>query len=246
MANIDIPLPEALTKALTPPACVDLRLPKPKLPKITLPTGGTIKGIADVTAGIPNDCSMNFNIALQLAPMMASMECLLKVLKFISVIKEILTNFNPVTAVGDTLTALDDLKDCLLVPTPVIMIPFLRDLLAMLAKMLRCAAQALKSVIQILDGLSLDIADAQMNGNDALLAQLECAKENAELAMEGAMMSLEPVLVLLSLAEPFLGIAGREVKIGPFVSDGTLDGMKSLLETIETAATLLESIAEAL
>ena len=81
---------------------------------------------------------------------------------------------------------------------------------------------------------------------NASAAQVQCAQENAQLAMDGTMVSLEPVMVLLKLAAPFLEIAGQSVAIGPFVSDGTLDGMKSMLESIDTAATTLESVAEAL
>ncbi len=253
MANIDIPLPDAVTKALTPPPCVDLRLPKPSIPQIRLPTGGRIKAINDITKGIPNDCSANFNIALQLAPMMVSMECLLKVLKFVGVLIGVFDELKGgnVTAIpgglGKIAEAGADLATtCALVPTPVIMLPFVKDLLLMLAKMLRCAAGALKSAIEILDGIELDLDSAKTNGNDELLAQLECAKENAELARDGAMIALEPITVLLSIAGPFLEIAGISVAIGPFVSDGSLDSLKAVLEGIETAALLLESVAEAI
>ena len=85
MPTIDIPLPEALHGGAGRAQCVDLSLPKPNLPELRLPTGGTIKGVADITKGIPSDCSMNVNLALQIAPIMASMECLLKVLKFLGV-----------------------------------------------------------------------------------------------------------------------------------------------------------------
>lgn len=112
--------------------------------------------------------------------------------------------------------------------------------------MLRCAAQTLRSAIEILDGIELDLEAARTAGNGELLAQLECAKENAELARDGAMVSLEPVMVLLSLASPFMELAGQSVAIGPFVSDGSLDSLKSVLESIETAATLLQSIAESI
>jgi hypothetical protein len=126
------------------------------------------------------------------------------------------------------------------------MLPFVKDLLAMLAKMLHCAAQTLRSAIEVLDGIELDLASAKTNGNDELAAQLQCAQENAQLAMDGAMVSLEPVMVLLELASPFLEIAQQSVAIGPFVSDGTLDSMKSVLESIDSAATLLQSVSDAI
>jgi hypothetical protein len=250
MATIDIALPASVTKALTPPKCVDLRLPKPGIPQLRLPTGGTIKGIADITKGIPNDCSMNFNIALQLAPIMASMECLLKLLKFVGIVVELLKNMtNPlavVSGIPKIIEAAKELAPCIALPTPIVMVPFVKDLLLMLAKMLRCAVGALKSAVETLDGLELDLANAEQNGNDGLLQQLECAKENASLALDGTMVALEPVMVLIDLAKPFLSIANQSISIGPFASDGSLDSLKALLEGIETAATTLQSIAEAI
>ena len=54
MATIDIPLPAELTDALRPPICLDLRLPMPSAPELTLPIGGTLQGVADITRGTPN------------------------------------------------------------------------------------------------------------------------------------------------------------------------------------------------
>src|SRR5262249_61874416 len=83
MAKIDVTLSADIQDQLALPPCVDLRLPQAKLPQIRLPTGGSIKGIADLTKGIPSDCSLNFSLAVQLAPIMASIECLVKVLALI-------------------------------------------------------------------------------------------------------------------------------------------------------------------
>lgn len=252
MATIDVPLPAELTKLLTPPKCLDLNLPKPGKTELKLPTGGRIKPIPDITKGIPTDCGMNFNLALQMAPIMASMECLLKILKFISAVKNALeTAKNPPEipkAIGDLLAAIDEVMDCvnMVIIPPLNMIPFVKSLLLMIARMLRCTAQALRSAIEIMDGITLDLKTAQEDGNDALSQQLECAKENAQLAMDGTMVSLEPVMILIEIAEPFLGIAGVSVEMPQIASDGTLDGMKSALETIETVAQTLEDIANAL
>lgn len=252
MTNIDIPLPDSVTRTLAAPICLDLRLPKPDIGQVRLPTGGHIKAITDITKGIPSDCSVNFNIALQLAPIMASMECLLKVLKFagvlIGVMKDISGGALPdvLPGLGKIAKAGEELMPCVGMALGLGVPLFIKDLLLLLAKMLRCAAQALRGAIEVLDGIDLDIASAKTEGKDELLAQLECAKENAELARDGAMVSLEPVMVLLSLASPFLEIGGKSVAIGPFASDGSLDSLKSVLESIETAATLLQSIAEAI
>jgi hypothetical protein len=252
MATIDIPLPSELTELLTPPKCLDLNLPKPGKTELKLPTGGTIKPIPDITKGIPTDCGMNFNLALQMAPIMASMECLLKMLKFISAVKSALEAAkNPPDipkAISDLLKAIEDVMPCvnMVIVPPLNMIPFVKSLLLMIARMLRCTAQALRSAIEIMDGISLDLKTAQEDGNDDLAQQLECAKENAQLAMEGTMVSLEPVMILLDIAKPFLEIAGVSAGVPQIASDGTLDGMKSALETIETTGQTLEDVANAL
>jgi len=252
MATIDITLSDELQELITPPKCLDLELPKPEIPQLTLMTGGSIKAITDITKGIPSDCAANFNLALQLAPIMASMECLIKLLKFVGIVVEILKSMtNPgavVSGIPKIIDAAVDLKDCILVPTPAIMIPFVRDLLKLLAKMLRCASEALLSAVQLMDGIALDMLTAQQDGNDDLLQQLECAQENAQTAMNGTMVSLEPVLVLLELASPFLEIAGvpLPIEIPPIASEGSLDDMKSAVETMATVAQTLDDIAEAL
>lgn len=260
MSSIDITMSEGLKAALTPPKCVDLRLPKPGKTELKLPTGGTIKPIPDITKGIPTDCSMNANLAIQIAPIMASMECLLKVLDFLNVIVKVITKIaDPKVLPPDKLTtvigALPDMaeKGAALMPCinmviapPLNIIPFVKSLLLLLAKMLRCSAQTLRSAIEVLDGIGLDFASAQQAGNDALMQQLECAKENAQLAMDGAMTSLDPVMILMEIAGPFLELAQVSLEIPQIASDGTLDGLKTALETIETTAQMMEDIANGL
>lgn len=260
MSTIDISMSEGLTAALTPPKCLDLRLPKPGKTELKLPTGGTIKPIPDITKGIPTDCGMNFNLALQIAPIMASMECLLKVLDFLGVVVKVITKCAdpkvlPPEKLTTVLGALPEaaekgaaLMPCInmVIAPPLNIIPFIKSLLLMMARMLRCTAQALRSAIEVLDGIALDFGSAQQDGNDALMQQLECAQENAQLAMEGAMVSLDPVMILMDIAGPFLELAGVSLEIPQIASDGSLESMKTALEGIETFAQTLEDIASAL
>ena len=260
MATIDITLSDELQAALTPPKCLDLRLPKPGKTELKLPTGGTIKPLPDITKGIPTDCSMNFNLALQMAPIMASMECLFKVLAFLGVVVELIVKIadpkvlppSKLTAVVEALPKLAEkgmeLMPCInmVILPPLNLVPFIKSLLLMIARMLRCTAQALRSAIEILDGIGLEMLTAQEAGNDALAQQLECAKENAELAMAGSMASLEPVMLLLDLAKPFLALAGIPVEVPPIASGESLDAMKSALESIETVGQTIEDIANGL
>ena len=67
MVDIDIPVSESLQKALQPLSCSDIRLPLPRPLKVELPFGGSLQAFVDMSKGIPNDCSMNFNLMVQIA-----------------------------------------------------------------------------------------------------------------------------------------------------------------------------------
>lgn len=254
MPTLDIPLPESLTKALEEPRCLDLKLPKPNIGKLTLPTGGTIKGIADITRGIPSDCSMNVSLMLQIAPIMASMECLLKVLKFIGTLIKVfdsLKNAAPQDIPGGFVKIVEagaDLTDCIQMGLGLTLPPFIKDLLKLIIAVIKCALQALKSVVDMLDGLELEIASATQNGNDALAAQLECAKENGMLAAQGAMQAIDPIATILAIAEPFFSIApGAPTITFPALASGEdLDSLKSVIDTLDQLVLTLQGIVDAL
>lgn len=252
MPTLDIPLPESLTAALAAPKCLDLSLPKPNLPSLTLPSGGKIQAICDITKGIPSDCSMNVNLMLQIAPIMASMECLLKVLKFLAKLVEAFKSAtNPpkiLTAISDIVAAGEDLIPCFGMPLGLTIPPFIKDLLLLIAKMLKCIVQALKSVVDLLDGLELEISSAAQNGNDALAAQLECAKENGMLAAQGAMMAIDPIATVLEIAGAFFSLMpGAPTIVLPSLAGvEDLDAMKTAIETLEQVVLTIEGIAEAI
>jgi hypothetical protein len=252
MPTLDIPLPDALTEALASPKCIDLSLPKPNLPTLTLPSGGKIQAICDITKGIPSDCSMNVNLMLQIAPIMASMECLLKVLKFLAKLIEVFKNAtNPpalISGLGDIVKAGEDLIPCFGMPLGITIPPFIKDLLLLIIKMLKCIVQSLKSVVELLDGLELEISSAAQNGNDALAAQLQCAKENAMLAAQGSMMAIDPIATVLEIAGAFFALmpGAPTIALPSLAAVEDLDAMKTAIGTLEEVILVLEGIVEAL
>ena len=243
MATIDIALPDDLMQALTPPACLDLELPQPDMSELTLPIGGSLQGVADLTRGVPTQCSMDFSLILQLAPMMASMQCLLKILKFFGD----LINVSPLELPTAFLDGLSALEECTNMVLPLGMFCFVRDLLLLIARTLRCAIQALESVLALLSGLELQIGLAQQAENADLLAALKCAQDNASSAAAGTMQSLQPITVLLSLADPFLKIAKVDLNLTlpSAIPASDLHGMQSMLADLSTAVQTIEQIAEA-
>ncbi|CAB3778766.1 hypothetical protein LMG28614_00722 [Paraburkholderia ultramafica] len=254
MADIDIKLPDAIQQQLAIPLCVDLRLPKPTLPQIRLPTGGTIQGIADLTKGIPSDCSLNFSLALQLAPIMGSIECIVKVLALITPLIDVVKGLGPppdgpklLKAIPEFLKAADAMKRCLLVPTPFAMFPFVKDILALIIAMLRCLVQQLRSIIKTLGELELSIAAATRAGNTQLLSALQCARENQQTALESTMQGVEPVKVLLTLARPFLDIAQvPDITIPPLAPTADLTALTGTLNTLQSVLQTLQAIVDTL
>jgi hypothetical protein len=254
MATIDIALPDELTQALTPPSCIDLSLPSVGSATLNLPTGGSLQGMADFTRGIPTDCSMNINLMLQLAPMMASMQCLLKVLKFIGVviglIKGATLPTDLITAIPKIVSAADDLLQCLEIVIPLGPIcTFVKDLLLLISTMILCVVKELESILNILSGLQLQISIAEANGNTDLLVALNCAQQNAQTSADATMQSMEPIVVLLSLAGTFIELSGAPVNIPAIpsaVPSSDLAAMQTLLSDLGEVATVMKEVAEAL
>lgn len=254
MTTIDIPIPDAVRQQLAMPRCVDVRLPKPKIPQLRLPTGGSLKGVADLSKGIPSDCSLNFSLALQVAPIMASIECLVKVLKLIKPLIDVVEGLkelpNPSKVIGAIPAFLDAAKElapCLLVPTPAVMLPFVKDILALIIKLLGCLLQQLESVAKLMGRLELRIASARSSGNTALLDSLECARENAINSAGAAMQGIEPVAVLLELAGPFMGIAGVDPIVLPsLASPEDAAALNDVIATLRSIVDALQAVVDAL
>jgi hypothetical protein len=249
--TIDIPLPPELEELLKQPVCVPL--PEPGKAQITLPTGGTIKGLVDVTKGIPDDCSLTFSLVLPMLTFLGNFECLFKILKLIQPLIDVVKGLGPPpdpiklgSAIPNFLKAAEELTPCLLVPTPAAMVPFVRDLLCLVIKLLNCIVGLLKSITGVLGGLALQIQSAQAAGNTELLAALECSQKNAQTSVQHVFSALDPILLLLSLAEPFLGIAGvNPIKIPALASPDDLEKMQDTVNTLEELVKTLQLAAKA-
>ena len=81
----------------------------------------------------------------------------------------------------------------------------------------------MKSLISLIQGLSIQFEAAQ--GNDQLLANLECARENAQKSANSQLMAVEPVIIILELVAPILEIA----QVGP-IEVPTLGGVEGVEE----------------
>lgn len=247
MPTIDIPLPAELQEKLSQPVCIPL--PEPGSVKIALPTGGTIQALADITKQIPDDCTLSFTLALQLGPFLANIDCLLKVMKVIQplvdLVKALSTgNIAKVPEPAEKfITAVEPLVQCIADFSGGVF-GFVRDLLCLIAKLLHCIADQLKSLASVLGGLALQIQSAKASGNAELQAALECAQQNGQVSARHLYSAVEPVLVLLSMAEPLLGMAGvNPIQTPAMASPEDVQGIQTLATTLEELSKTLKLAA---
>jgi hypothetical protein len=254
MPYMDITVEPDLAAAFNIPPCSELSLPGPTPLKIHLPTGGTMSAFADISKGIPTDCSMTFSLMLQIAPFLAVSECLLKLLKLIKPLIDVIKSLGPppdllklANSIPEFLQAANELLPCLLVPTPLNILPFIRDLLCLIIRVLTCFTSQMRSIIAIMQGLQIKLNLAQNSGNLDLITTLQCAQDNANTQAQHLMASLEPVGVLLSLAGTMFDIAGVQTIQLPSVGSQTdLASLNTLVEDIQTATAAIQVVADAL
>lgn len=244
-----IPIKVDLQESFGLPPCADMGLPKPSPMKLSLPAGGTLTALSDISKGIPNDCSMSFNLMLQLAPLLGSMECLLKILKLLKPLIDIIKGlpFPDPSIIAKFIEAAADLAPCLAIPTPVAMLPFVKDVLNLILKMLRCFLSQMKSVLGVMKGLGPQIQLAQESGNDALLKTLQCSQENAQTNADHAMQSLEPIRAILDMLAPIFDIAQIPAVSIPTLDAGAdVDALQQAVDSIQTATDVIQGIVDKL
>jgi hypothetical protein len=249
MPNIDIPVSADLQKMFDLPPCEEIKLPQPAPISIQLPTGGSLKAFTDISKGIPTDCSMTLSVLLQVAPFLASIECLVRVLKLLKPLIDIVKGlpFPPVKAVSDFIEAATDLAPCLLVPTPAAMIPFVRDILCLILKVLKCFVGQMKTIAGLMGGLAIQLKLAQDGGNSELEQALQCAQENAATSAQHLTQSIEPITALLDLVGPFMAIAGIDpIQMPTPGSQTDVDALNKLVETMETVVNTIQGVVDGL
>jgi hypothetical protein len=249
MAKFDIPVPEKLKEVLAPPRCLDFKLPPPQKLTVQLPSGASLTALNDLGKGIPNDCSLIFSLMLQIGPLLGSMECLLKMLKVIKTLSDIVNNLPlpPFKAIKDFGEAVAELAPCFLMLTPAGMIPFVRDILCLILKLLRCLIGQLKTIVQLLSGLTIQLESARAAGNDDLVATLECSRENALTSIQHLLQAFGPVSGLFDLAGPFMSIAGVQAIQLPELSNRTdIDSINETLGTLQAVVDTVQGVVDTL
>jgi hypothetical protein len=251
MPDLDVAISADLQDFLQIPPCSALKLPNPRPLKITLPGGATLSAFSDLSKGIPTDCSLTFSLLLQVAPFLASIECLVKVLKFVKAFFDALNGVKPTevpSAILSIVKSAGEVVDCALAfTTPKGLIDFIHDLLCLIIKVLNCFLGQMKTLAGILGGIAVRLNDAQAAGNAELVATLECARDNALIQAGQMTASIEPIGLLLGLAGDLMRIAQfPPIAIPPLVAPTDLDGLNQVIQTIQGVVATLEAVVEPL
>ena len=250
MAEVDIPVPDELKEALSAPKCIDLSLPPPKKLSLQLPSGLTLSSMADAGKNIPNDCSLTFSLMLQVAPLMGSMECVLKILKLLKPLSEAVTSPPPTPAlIKDIVEAVADLAPCFLMLTPAGMIPFVRDLLCLVLKVLNCLIGQLKTTLDFMNGLAIKLekAEAKNPPDQEQIESLKCAQQNVLTSAGHLMQGIEPVQAILDLAGPFMSIAGvAQIKLPALGSAEDTEQLSKAVDSLQDITATIQQIVDTL
>lgn len=250
MSSIDISVSADVQAMFELPKCSDLKLPMPSAPKITLPTGAVIKAVADISKGIPTDCSANFSLMLQLSPLLASMECLLRILKLLGALVNVIKGlpFPPVKAIKDFIAAATEMAPCLTLPINIPpLVLMVHDILCLILKSLHCLVSGLGTVIRTMKGLSIQLQIAEKENNQELLLSLQCAQENAQISSQHLMQSVEPITALMGLVTPIMQLAGLPPIELPAIGGGTdVAALEKVVTTLEDVIKTLTDVVEGL
>lgn len=215
MVNIDIPVSPALQTALEPLSCSVIELPHATPLKVELPFGGSMNAFVDMSKGIPNDCSMNFNLLLQMAPLLAALDCPMKILKLLKPLIDIIKavpSLDPIKigeAMPEFLDAALDVSACFVAFAKVPLM--VMDILRLIRSVLNCLLGQLETLRNLMNGLALRFGEAE--GNPDLLATLDCAQKNANAQAAALTSSIDPIAGILALVTTIAGIAGMQLDI---------------------------------
>jgi hypothetical protein len=190
---------------------------------------------------------------MQIGPFLASIECLVKVLKLIQPLIDVikaLPNLDAIAlgkAVPKFLEAVPPVLDCVVSFTPLGLIPFIRDLLCLILKVLKCFLGQMKSILKIMEGTALQITIAESSGNAELLQSLQCAQNNAMMQANHLTSSLEAVGVILDLAGDLMQIVGvQPIKLPTLGSQADLDSLKQVVQTIQGVVATIQIVVDVL
>jgi hypothetical protein len=199
--------------------------PSNSAPAIQLPNGGRLLGFTNPHPP-SNECSGITNLQTQVAPLIVSMSCQLKILKLLKPLIDIIHGLPapPVGALEEFSKAAIDLAPCLLIPTPSGLLPFVHDLLCMEIRSLNCLLESLQSAV------GQPGADLSSDSKPLVRSILD---------------SYQPIVGTLNLATEFFETAGLALPEAPVLGNGTdLASVSTDQSAILAFMSRLQSVAD--
>jgi hypothetical protein len=213
--------------------CVEVKKPEPLT--VSLPFGGELRSMIDISQGPPSDCALAHSLMLQLTPMLAGFACVLNA-----------------TNAGKVLDSIENMSDCLDIvlkpPCPIVVM--VRDILKLILAYINCMIEAVESLLNFQVGLDLNAA----NGNPVLLDTLVCAQNNAQASIDTLNQGMQGIQPLIELMNICLGVVGQDPIELPDLSAATpsaadllagadpLAPVKSVRDALQTALDVLEKV----
>jgi hypothetical protein len=188
--------------------------------------------------GAPTDCKLTFNLLLQLAPLLASMACIFKILKAITALADGIQDPAKIPSIPGAIT---DLAKC--IPLPGIeLYLMIKGILSLLVRFLSCFIGDLESIVKSQATIDLSAAD----GNPVLHDWLICAQNNAKQSMDNMMLSLQPVQPIMNVTAMLIGLAKLPIQL-PDLSNLSLGAdanltIASLKQSVDTLKSAVASI----
>jgi hypothetical protein len=220
----------------------------PTTQRLPLPGGASLSGMVDLPRGVSEDCRVTFNLMLQLGPFLASMECFVRLMRFVGwLLKFVKVVTNPVEA-GKLLTELppiaDDLLECVTAFTPVGICPPIKNMLLLIVRYIECLVEALESVAQQQLEISVQMGDAQ--GNPELAEALQLASQNSQRIAEQALNAAGPALGMLENLGALLEIVGAGAIAVPSLDQLAGGAASDVIQPLKDIVTTVRTVAEAL
>jgi hypothetical protein len=204
----------------------------PRQRTIQLPTGASLTGAVELPKGLDEQCTVAFNLMLQMSPFLASIQCLVQVLQFVQDVIQVardvpdkLTSLPPdidgiVRDIGKVVDDGEKLVKCFGWVIPAVpLCAFVKDTLKTVHDFVTCVVDLLDSVMEQQLQIHLRMKDADQEGNQELLDVLRLADDNLTATLGQAMQSMGPVLVLLQLMGSFLEVVGGGALTLPSMDD---------------------------
>jgi hypothetical protein len=167
---------------------------------IEVPAVGQLLGFADLKIR-SSDCSADINLLTQVAPLIASMSCQFKILTLLKPLIKVIKGLPnpPVQALVEFSEAAETLVPCLMVPTSSSVLPFVKGLLCLEIRSLKCFLRNLQAVTTLAGTDPGAVAASELR----------------------SLLDLYPPIVgILGLASELFQLAGLSVPNAPTITGG--------------------------